>query len=164
MTRPDLPRFAFAAAGVVALVAIAETLAPPAAKRVPFEETFHGVTLTDPYHWLEDFDSADATAFISAQDDFARAFLAKAPGQESLRKRLSELTRTDNVGIPTVRGGRYFYTRQKAGADLPVFCFRNGFDGPEEVLLDPATLSPDRTANAQLADISRDGKLLAYFF
>ena len=151
--------------GALALLAPgqeASSPSQPAARRVPFEETFHGVTLTDPYHWLEDFDGADAKAFIEGQDQSARAQLARAPGQDFLRRRLSELTRTDNVGVPTVRGGRYFYTRLKGGADLPVLCFRKGFDGPEEILLDPATLSPDRTANAQLLDISRDGKLVAY--
>ena len=147
---------------LLALAAAAPASAPPAAKRVPFEETFHGVTLTDPYHWLEDFDDSAAAAFITAQDEFARAALANAPGQEFLRKRLAELTRTDNIGIPTVAGGRYFYTRTRADADLPVICVRKGFDGAEEVLLDPATLSSDRSANAILSDVSRDGKLTAY--
>ncbi|MGH9365655.1 MAG: hypothetical protein ACRD1B_10400 [Thermoanaerobaculia bacterium] len=68
---------------------------------------------------MEDFDSADASAFLSAQDQFARAHLARAPGQEFLRRRLSELTRTDSLGIPRVEGGRYFYTRSRADADLP---------------------------------------------
>jgi hypothetical protein len=69
--------------GVLAFFAVGqETAAPPAARRVPFEETFHGVTLTDRYHWLKDFDSADASAFIEAQDRFARARLARAPGQD----------------------------------------------------------------------------------
>src|SRR5262245_6211315 len=94
-------RFAAVAASA-GLLGLAASAAPPAARRIPFEETFHGVTLTDPYHWLEDFDNADAAAFISAQDEFTRAALARAPGQEFLRKRLSELTRTDNLGIPTV--------------------------------------------------------------
>ena len=72
--------------GVLASLAAAqEAAAPHAARRVPFEETFHGVTLTDPYHWLEDFDSAEASAFLSAQDQFARVYLARMPGQEFLR-------------------------------------------------------------------------------
>lgn len=153
---------AAASAGLLGLAASSPPAAPPQSRRVPFEETFHGVTLTDPYHWLEDFDSPETAAFLSAQDDYARAILAKAPGQEFLRKRLSELTRTDNVGIPTVAGGRYFYTRTRADADLPVLCVREGFDGPEEVLLDPASLSSDRSANAVQSDVSRDGKLAAY--
>src|SRR5262249_29199771 len=136
--------------------------APPPARRVPFEETFHGVTLTDPYHWLENFDDPEAKAFIEAQDTFARARLDRAPGQDFLRRRLTELVRTDTLDIPILRGGRYFYTRTRADADLPVICFRKGFGGAEEVLLDPATLSTDRTANAQLLDVSHDGKLVAY--
>ncbi len=149
--------------GLAAFLALGLAVAaPPAARRVPYEETFHGVTLTDPYHWLEDFDSAEASAFIEAQDRFARARLARAPGQEYLRRRLTELTRTDSLGVPLVEGGRYFYTRTRADADLPVLCFRSALDGPEEILLDPATLSPDRTASAQLMGVSRDGKLAAY--
>lgn len=63
---------AAATAALVGLAASSPPAAPPAARRVPFEETFHGVTLTDPYHWLEDFDDPAAAAFISAQDEFAR--------------------------------------------------------------------------------------------
>ena len=135
---------------------------PPMARRVPFEETLHGVTLSDPYHWLEDFDSPEAAAFIDGQDRFARARLALLPGQDFLRHRLTELTRSDSLSVPTVAGGRYFYAHLRAGADLPVFCVRKGFDGPEEVLLDPATLSADHSANVDLADVSRDGELAAF--
>jgi prolyl oligopeptidase len=139
-----------------------DAASPPSARRVPFDETFHGVTLSDPYHWLENFDSPEAGAFIDEEDRFARARLAGLPGQDFIQRRLTELTRSDTLGVPTVAGGRYFYTHLRAGADLPVFCVRKGFDGPEEVLLDPATLSADHTTNADLADVSRDGELAAF--
>jgi prolyl oligopeptidase len=163
MTRTVRSVAGCAVLGALAFLALGqEAASPPPARRVPFEETFHGVALTDPYHWLEDFDSADTSTFIEAEDQFARAHLARAPGQDFLRRRLSELTRRDSLSVPAVEGGRYFYTKTRADADLPVICVRKGFDGPEEVLIDPATLSADRTANAQLMDISRDGKLVAY--
>ena len=28
---------------------------PPATRKVPVTETLHGVTITDPYRWLEDW-------------------------------------------------------------------------------------------------------------
>src|SRR5262249_50764552 len=124
--------------GLVVLLALADQGAPPPARRVPFEETFHGVTLTDPYHWLEDFDAPEASAYLSAQDEYARAFLARMPGQEALRRRLTQLLRTESVSVPRVEGGRTFYSRTRVGADLPVLCVRKGLDGPEEILLDPA--------------------------
>src|SRR5580658_7766779 len=83
---------------------------PPAAQRVDFEETFHGVHLNDPYHWLENFDDPAATAWIDAQDRYARSYLASRPGQQQLRERYGELSRFERLSVPSVVGGRYFYT------------------------------------------------------
>ena len=50
-----------------AAVVVAQVPEPPAvAARTDFWETFHGIRLNDPYHWLENFDDPAAAAWINA--------------------------------------------------------------------------------------------------
>jgi len=40
---------------------------PPCSRVEPVTEVLHGVTVTDPYRWLEDQDSAQTRAWLEAQ-------------------------------------------------------------------------------------------------
>ena len=147
---------------LISLTLAAQSSKPPAAARHDFRETFHGVELNDPYHWLEDFNSPDAAAWIDAQDHAARAALAASPGQDYIRKRLSELMKYDRISAPEEAGGRYFFTRSPAEAKRPLLCYRDGLNGAEHTWLDPASVNSDTSVTFQLLDVSRDGKLVAY--
>jgi prolyl oligopeptidase len=63
--------------------------------------------------------------------------------------------------VPTRRGDRYFYSRNSGLQNQSVLFVREG-DGPERVLLDPNTLSPDGTVALHSDMTTRDGSLLAY--
>ncbi|MEZ5351568.1 MAG: prolyl oligopeptidase family serine peptidase [Bryobacteraceae bacterium] len=134
----------------------------PKTRQAPVKETLHGVTLTDPYRWLEDQQSAETRAWIAEQNRFTRTLLDPAPGREAIRKRMSELLRVETVLIPMERGGRYFYRRRPAGAEQPLILMRESLNGKDKTLVDPATLSADHTASARISAVSDDGKLLAY--
>ena len=42
-------------------------------------ETLHGITLNDPYRWLEDQDSPDTRAWIKAQNEYSASVLGALP-------------------------------------------------------------------------------------
>ncbi len=134
---------------------------PPAARRVDFAETFHGVRLNDPYHWLEDFENPAAAAWIQAQDRYARAYLASLPGQAQLRRRYGDLSRFERLSVPRVVAGRYFYTKTPPDRPQSLLCLRRGATAREEVWLDPASFG-DPSIGVSLLDISSDGKTAAY--
>ncbi|MCP4661900.1 MAG: S9 family peptidase [bacterium] len=67
----------------------------------------------------------------------------------------------DAVGQPWVRGERYFYARRRAEQDLAAIAVRVGAGG-EEVLIDPAAMSADRSKSVRILDLSDDGRLLVY--
>jgi len=134
---------------------------PPVARRVNFEETFHGVRLNDPYHWLENFDDPAVSAWIVAQDRYARDYLASRPGQERLRQRYGELSRFERLSVPYVAGGRFFYTKTPPNRPQSLLCMRRGADAREEVWLDPASFG-DPSIGASVLGISPDGKAVAY--
>jgi prolyl oligopeptidase len=134
---------------------------PPPTKAIPVTETLHGVSITDPYRWLEDQNSPETRAWLGAQNAYTRAYLDKIPGRDKLKQRLAELSRVDAVGLPVVRNGRYFFSRRGANENQASICMRSGFDGKDEVLVDPKTFG-DESYSVALADVADDGSLMAY--
>ncbi len=140
----------------------AKVKCPPAARVEDVAETMHGVVVHDPYRWLEDQNSPETRAWIDAENACTQAVLSKLPGQDAIAKRLGELIKVDTIGLPTERGGRYFYAKRAANQDLFVLYMRRGAKGAEEVLVDPATMSADHTTSVNFEGISDDGKLVGY--
>ncbi|HOQ45613.1 MAG TPA: prolyl oligopeptidase family serine peptidase [Bryobacteraceae bacterium] len=147
-------------ASALALCALAQK--PPPTRTDNVREVIHGVEIVDPYRWLENQDSPETRRWIDAQNAYSRPILEKLPGRARIAKRLSELMDIDEAAAPHVRGGRYFFARRLAGRQQPVIYMREGLNGRDQVLIDPAPLSPDHTASVTLLDISDDGKLVAY--
>jgi prolyl oligopeptidase len=135
---------------------------PPPTKIDDMKETIHRVVVSDPYRWLEDQASPETRAWIDAQNACTQAALSKLPGQQAISKRLAELLKVDMIGLPLERGSRYFYAKRLADQDLYVLYMRQGAAGAEQVLVDPAGLTPDHTTSVNFEGISEDGKLVAY--
>ncbi len=135
---------------------------PPETKAVPVTDVVQGVSITDPYRWLEDQKSPETRAWIAAQNDYTNGLLDKVPGREEIRSVVAGLSKFDNVGTPAPVAGRYFFLKRRADQDVSVLCMRRGLNGPDEVLIDPAALSPDRSIGVGLMDISKDGTALIY--
>jgi prolyl oligopeptidase len=160
-----LPTWPFAAAFLLVVGAAHggdDAKAAPATRPQPVKETLHGVEIIDPYRWLEDGKSKETRTWLDAQRRYTDSVLAPVPGREALKRRITELLRVDTTSAPSVHGGRYFFSKRAAGQELPVYYVRQGFEGPDEVLLDCNTLSPDKTVSAVPLDISDDGKLWVY--
>jgi prolyl oligopeptidase len=134
---------------------------PPPTRVEEVKETIHGVVVSDPYRWLEDQNSPETRAWIDTQNACTQSLLKTLPGSDAIAKRLGELIKVDTIRLPSERGGRYFYSKRAAGQDLFVLYMRRG-TGPEEVLMDPASLSADHTTSVNFEGLSDDGKLVAY--
>ena len=51
------------------------TTAPPTTHRGDVQETLHGVTISDPYRWLEDQESPETRAWITQQNEYTHKLL-----------------------------------------------------------------------------------------
>lgn len=147
-------------AGFVSLAQ--EHKAPPTTRVDNVTETLHGVTITDPYRWLEDQNSPETRAWITAQNEYSASVLGSLASRNRIRDRLTQLLKIDTIGIPIARGGRYFFSKRRADQNQSVIYVRNGLSGKDEVLIDPNTMSADQMTSAGIQDISTDGKLLIY--
>jgi len=149
--------------GTIVPAAVAGGLSgPPKARRDDLRETIHGVSIADPYRWLEDQKSPETRAWIEAESAYTQKFLDDLPGRKALRKRFAELLKIDTVSAPVACEGRYFFSKRLANQDLSIIYLRQGIDGRDEVLVDPHPMSRDHMVSVAIQDVTRDGKLLAY--
>jgi prolyl oligopeptidase len=152
-------------AAIVLLLAAcgaSEHPAPPATRREAVTDNLHGVQIVDHYRWLEDQTSPETRKWIEAQNAYAHSLLDSLPQLSEVRRRLTELMRVDETGMPIERAGRYFFFRKKAADDLSMLCMRQGADGQDQVVIDPHPFSADHTTTVSLSGVSHDAKLLAY--
>lgn len=138
------------------------SMRPPETRKDNVKEIIHDVEIVDPYRWLEDQESAETRAWIEEQNEYTASLIGNLPGRENLEKRLGELMRIDNINMPLVRNGRYFFMKRLADQELFVIYMRKGLTGKDEVLIDPHGMSPDRTTSVGLWGVSEDGTILAY--
>ena len=134
----------------------------PATRRDDVVERLHGTEVVDPYRWLEDPSVPEVAAWMTAQDDYARAHLAALDGRDAIAKRLAEVMYFDAISAPIHRSGRYFYTRKHKDKEKRVVYWKAGEAGAEKPLLDPNTWSADNSSGLKAWAVSWDGKYVAY--
>lgn len=135
----------------------------PPARRGDVVDVYHGVNVADPYRWLEDQDSAETAAFITAQTSLARHFLDAIPQRAAYAARLAALWNYDRLTAPPERHGPWYFFWQQSGLQpQPVLYRQAGLDGAPSAVLDPNTFSADGTVAVTTWSFSPDGRRLAY--
>jgi prolyl oligopeptidase len=151
---------------IVAATSDAQTQSPPlaypAAARGTQVDDYHGVSIADPYRWLEDTDAPATKAWVEAENRLSDGFLATIPERANIKYRLTQLWNYARYGAPFKEGGRYFYFENTGLQNQSVLFVQDRLNGPARVLLDPNVLSPDGTVALSGQAASDDGHYLAY--
>jgi prolyl oligopeptidase len=134
----------------------------PAAPRGQVIDDYHGVKVADPFRPLEDLDSPQTKAWVAAENALTLGFLAKLPQRSWFHDRLTRLWDYPRYGLPFKEGGLYFFTKNDGLQNQPVLYVQPSLRGTPRVLLDPNTLSADGTVALAAAEVSHDGRWLAY--
>lgn len=118
--------------------AAAET-APPPARTVDVVDHAFGLTLPDPYRWMEGKDNAEFQAWLKAQGDFTRQKLDTMPTLDSWQTRLNAASAKGVAYRSLIQvADRLFYVRSQ-GSDTGTLMVRDA-SGKDHVLFAPATL------------------------
>ncbi len=137
-------------------------LAYPTTRRSDTVDEYHGTKVADPYRWLEDDNSDETKAWVTAQNQVTQAFLSTIPQRDKIRTRLTELWNFEKFGVPMQRGGRYLFTRNSGLQNQNVLYVTDALDAAPRELLDPNSLSKDGTVALTTYVLSDDGSKLAY--
>ncbi len=156
------PSRATAAATSPSMASSAAAIGPyPPTRATDTADTIFGTVVRDPYRWLEDGSSPEVQAWTKAQDDFARARLAKLPERDAIASRLHELFSAEAMRMPERRGGRLFYSKRTATQEKYAIYVREA-NGKERVVLDPNTWPTESNPSLYAYNVSWDGKKIAY--
>jgi prolyl oligopeptidase len=134
----------------------------PSAARGSQVDVYHGLSIADPYRWLEDTDSPETKAWVEAENRLSDSFLASIPERPAIKNRLTQIWNFARYTAPFKEGGRYFYFVNTGLQNQSVLYVQDGKNGRARVLLDPNVLSPDGTVALSGRAPSRDGHYLAY--
>ncbi|MGB9447593.1 MAG: prolyl oligopeptidase family serine peptidase [Candidatus Acidiferrum sp.] len=138
------------------------TVSLPCSMADPVTEIFHGVSVTDPYRWLEDQDSPRTRAWIEEQTRYARSYLDNLPGRGRIRERIRELLAVETYDSLQIAGGRYFFRKRLADQEQPCIYMREGADGEDRLLIDPSERRTGKYTAIKPLRVSPDGRLLLY--
>ncbi|MDQ3000731.1 MAG: prolyl oligopeptidase family serine peptidase [Fibrobacterota bacterium] len=139
-----------------------QPLAYPNTRKSGQVDDLHGVSIPDPYRWLEDLDSPETAAWVEAQNKVTFGFLESIPARGPLKERLTALWNYERYGMPFRKGGRYFYFKNDGLQNQSVLYTLTRLDEPPRVLIDPNGFSADGTVALTTLGISEDGELMVY--
>lgn len=136
---------------------------PPEVETHPVTDDYFGTKITDDYRWLEDANSAETKSFIDDQNAYTARYMEHARIRPQIVDALEDLEQVSTWTIPVQRGDEYFFEKRLAGEGQAAIYMRQGWAGKDKRLIDPAQFSRDPNTSVDLADVSRDGSLVAYF-
>nr|XP_043606683.1 prolyl endopeptidase-like [Erigeron canadensis] len=135
---------------------------PVARRDMTVVDSYHGVSISDPYRWLEDPDSEEVKQFVKKQMKLTESVLKDCDLRDKLRDKLTKSFDYPRYGCPFRKGYKYFYFHNPGLCPHPILYMQDSLDQEGEVLLDPNGLSEDGTVALRVYELSHDAKYLAY--
>jgi prolyl oligopeptidase len=131
----------------------------------PVSDTYHGVTVVDPYRWLENGDSPEVRAWTAAENEHTRAVLDRIPHRAEIEQQLTQIlsARATTFDSARFRGGTLFVMRTRPGVQQPYLVVMRSPDdvASERVIVDPNAIDSSGQTAIDWFVPSNDGRKLA---
>jgi oligopeptidase B len=143
---------------------------PPVAKRIPHSTTLHGVTLSDPYHWLKDqgypeVNDVPVLDYLKQENAYFDAIMAPHKKlTETVFDELKGRVKDDDATVPMKDGAYIYQSRFAKGAQYRTHVrWPVGNTKAETVLLDEPTLAAGKEYfRVGVFTVSNNDRYLAY--
>lgn len=134
----------------------------PQTATVDTVDTYFGVSVPDPYRWLENDTSAATSSWVKAQNEITNNYLEHIPFRQDLLKRLTELANYERISAPFKKHGKYYFYKNDGLQNQSVLYVQDALNSEARVFLDPNKLSDDGTVALTSLSFSNNGKYVAY--
>ena len=133
--------------------------------KVPVSSTYHGITVTEDYRWLEDAASDRTRSWTVAQDRRTRSYIGNLPSYGAVRRRVEEVLTAESVKYNALRcaGRVYFALKHQPPKQQPFLVALSSLDdlSDERVLVDPDEIDDSGSTTIDWYQPSPDGRLVA---
>jgi protease II len=137
----------------------------PQTPKKPISNEYHGVTVEDPYQWLENDEDPEVKAWSDAQSQGTRAYLDKLPDRAAIEKQLTEWYAKTSPSYSSLvsRPGILFAIKFQPPKQQPLLVTLSSADDlkSEKVVLDPNVLDTNGTTAIDWFVPSLDGRYVA---
>jgi prolyl oligopeptidase len=128
-------------------------------------DSYHGISVADPYRWLEDGKSEAVRAWTAAQNTHARERLDALPGRAAIAQRVAQVLEAPQVAYPGLRvAGPHWFVLVDAPPKQQRFLVvmpPNGDPKDARVVLDPNVLDATGKTTIDWYEPSHDGARIA---
>lgn len=138
--------------------------APPESQKRPVTDKYHGISVSEDYRWLEDFNAPAVKRWLEEQNRYSRAYLDRTPSRKAIFDRLKELeNRSASHYALRERGGLLFAMKNQPPKNHPMLVVMKSADGSksERVLVDPDAVNSKVSTAIDWYVPSLDGGLIA---
>ena len=95
----------------------------PETKKEDIQDYIFGKTIEDPYRWLEDFTSEEATEWVERQNNLTDIYLENEY-QKKIKHDLEDIWITEDISITFRRGDKTFYYYDDVKQQQSVFMMK----------------------------------------
>ena len=142
---------------------------PPVAERREHTYTHHGITLSDPYHWLKDpsypvVDDADVLDYVKAENAWFEASMAPHKALvDTLFEEMKGRIKEDDSTVPQKDGDWFYWSEFEQGKEYRLHYRKPVAGGEPQLLLDENELAQGKDYfRLGSFSVSKNGRLLAY--
>lgn len=133
--------------------------------KIPVSSTYHGVTVTEDYRWLEDAATAETVAWGKVQQDRYDAYFGGIGWRAALRARVGQLLASRETAYQQLQpgGGTFFALKAQAPRQQPFLVALTGLGdtATERVVVDPDAIDPSGETTIDFFVPSPDGAKVA---
>jgi len=144
-------------------LAHAGSLPYPETPKNPVSEAYHGVTVVDPYRWLENDGAPEVKQWTVAQNELTRRYLDAIPQRPAIAKRVAELLHSEPVQHYDFQFRKQLFAmKRQPPRNQPslVVLKPTGMLESERTILDPLALDPRGRTTIDFYRPSYDGRFV----
>src|SRR5258708_5860358 len=135
----------------------------PVARTEDVNETLYGISLADPYRWMENWKGEELQSWVKSQGAYTQEYLKYLPERDALLQRITQLGDTaPTIYNIQVFGGRFFYQRRDPGENMGKLVVRTSAESAEKVLFNPNTIQGNAQTSLDWYAPSSNGQYVAY--
>lgn len=137
----------------------------PETRRGDTSDSYHGLSVADPYRWLEDWSDQEVKTWSASQNEATRRHLDALPGRDAIARRVEQVTVADTVNYFSGQraGGKTWFMKYAPPKQQPVLVQldADGNLASERVIFDPEKADPSGSTSVEWYEVSPNGKSVA---
>lgn len=119
-----------------------ESIKPDLAPVKIVTNQYHGLTLEDPYQYMEDLSNPEVITWMKDNGNYASSVLNSISGKKALFDKMMELINRRASSISNLvitKSDVYYYLKRVPGEEIARMFKRQGYEGEEMLFFDPKT-------------------------